>query len=102
MIPTYTIWLDGNPYCGEARDVMTSKPTAGMGWSGKQPENRNAIFVGKAGNDEPLEIKGRTNLRSHMTRILDRLGNEIEASEITLRLSTVPVNITSSSHRRHE
>lgn len=88
MIPTYTIWLDGNPYCGEGQRIVPAKPTTGMGWSGKQPETRNMLFIGKAGFDDPLEIQGRTNLRSHLTRILDRLGEEIEASEITLKLCT--------------
>lgn len=86
MIPKYTIWLDGKPYCGEVRRVEPARPTVGMGWSGKQPELRNVQYIGIAGRDDPLEIQGRTNLRSYLTRILDRLGDGLEAKEITIKL----------------
>ena len=81
MIPTWTIWLDGKPYAGESATEEPAKPTAGMGWSGKQPPARNRLNIGGA----PLEIQGKTNLRSHLTRILDRLGDEINATQITLQ-----------------
>ena len=82
MVPKWTIWLDGKPYSGESPLQEQAKPTSGMGWSGKQPPTRNRLNIGGA----PLEIQGKTNLRSHITRILDRMGYEIEASEITIQI----------------
>jgi hypothetical protein len=81
MIPTWTIWLDGAAYSGETAQQEHAVPTAGRGWTGKQTETRNCIRIG----GPPLEIQGKTNLRSHLTRIMDRLGDTIEANEITLR-----------------
>lgn len=85
MIASYTIWVGGNPYCGEVRRVEPAKPAAGMGWSGLQPKLRSVQYIGIAGRDEPLRIVGRTNLRSYLSRILDRLGSEISADEITIK-----------------
>lgn len=81
MIPTWTIWLDGKAYAGELPIEEPAKPTAGMGWSGKQSPTRNRLNIG----GEPLKIQGKTNLRSHLTRILDRLEDEINATQITLK-----------------
>lgn len=81
MIPTWTIWLDGLAYSGETAQPERAVPTTGRGWTGKQSETRNCIRIG----GPPLEIQGKTNLRSHMMRIMDRIGDTIEVGEITLR-----------------
>lgn len=71
MIQTYTIYIDGKAYKGESQEVEDARPGAGTGWSGRQPGTINKLDIG---GFTPEEIKGRTNLRSHLTRIIDRIG----------------------------
>lgn len=42
--------------------------------SATRPQFRRVLAVGQSGRDEPLPILGRTNLRSHMERILSVIG----------------------------
>lgn len=69
-LPFYQIFVDGRGYSGESAVVEVAQPRH-TGWTGHSPRTRNGIAFG-----EPLLIEGRKGLRSHLDRIMDRLGDE--------------------------
>lgn len=78
MTPTYRITVDGRGYAGESTDVETADPGLANGWSGAdRPQQVNGIQFG-----EPVDIVGIRNLRSHVERILRRIG---DSQEIVIR-----------------
>ena len=69
MIPTWNIWLDGCPYGGEYQTQNGTK----------------LLFGSKEFPIEPVEIQGKTNLRSHIDRIFNRLGGELDPKQIIVQ-----------------
>ncbi len=69
-LPAYHIFVDGRGYAGEGTGDEDAPPRH-TGWTGRSPQTRNVLAWG-----DPMLIEGRKGLRSHLDRILDRLGDE--------------------------
>jgi hypothetical protein len=69
LAPSYHIKLDGCPYLGEHEDTEPAPSR----WAYRSPVTRNKIKVGHP-LDNPISITGNINLRSHIDRILTRMG----------------------------
>lgn len=80
-INAWTVWIDGKAYGGESEETEESVPTVTDGWGANTiTRTRNKI---KIGGPEPKVLRGKRMLRSHMERILDRIG-ELPCAKIEI------------------
>lgn len=69
ITPTFTIRVDDQPYQGEADETEP----APCRWVQNSPRVVNRLKFGHW-SDQPMHIVGSINLRSHLERIINRLG----------------------------